>query len=285
MATQKIKIAVLPVAGLGTRVMPLTLHQPKAMIGIVDRPMIHYVIDEIVSAGIKHIVIVTGPNQPEFKKYIDLLENDKHWKKLGIRFDFAVQKNLRGNGDAVFAAEKFIKNKPFLVCFSDDLLADNKSPMKTLVSLYEKTNSPVIVLESVPLKIVHRYGVVKAKPEVKNNLYKIFDVVEKPRAEDAPSRLTIIGRYVLTPAIFKEIGKLYQYTYKGKEIGIADALRNYARSGGELYGWLFRGKRFDAGSKIGLLQAQIYFGMRHKELGPEFKRFISSTGKKRRKAA
>ena len=269
----KVKKAILPVAGLGTRVMPLTLHQPKGMIGIVDKPMVHYVIDEVVNAGIKHIILVHGPNQLEFKKYAEHLEKSDDWKKLGVKFDFVEQKEMRGNGDAVYVAEHLLSNEPVLVCFSDDLLVDKKPPMKTLVDLYEKTGSPVIVLEPVPKKEVHRYGVVMAKKsKLARDLYEISDVVEKPKAEEAPSNLTIIGRYVVTPELMNYIGKLYPY--KGKEIGLADALKNYSNDGKKLYGWHFKGRRFDAGSKIGILKAQAYFGLHHKDLGPEFKKYL-----------
>lgn len=272
----QVKKAVLPVAGLGTRIMPLTLHQPKGMIGIVDRPMIHYVIDEIVAAGIKHIIIVHGPEQKEFKAYIQHLEKDPAWKKMKIKFDFAIQQSLRGNGDAVYAAKRFLKNEPFLVCFSDDLLIDKKPPMRTLLRLFEKQKSPVIVLEPVDWEIVSRYGVVRAKKSKVKDLYEISDVIEKPKRDQAPSNLTIIGRYVITPKLMDYINKLYPY--KGKDIGLADALKNYANDGHKLYGWHFKGKRFDAGSKIGILKAQVYFGIHHKELGPEFKKYLSKLG-------
>lgn len=271
----KVKTAILPVAGLGTRVMPLTFHQPKAMIGIVDRPMIHYVIDEIVSAGIRHIIIVHSPNQTEFKKYIDYLKNDPQWKNLKVRFDFVAQKKQIGNGDAIYAAKKYIKNGPFLVAFSDDLLADKKPPMQTLVSLFQKSRAPVIMLDLVPKKLVHRYGVVKIKKSKLKDVYQILDVVEKPKVEEAPSNFTIIGRYVLTPKLLGYIEKLYPYR-DGKEIGLADALKNYTEDGHKLYGWHFRGKRFDAGSKIGILKAQTYFGLLHKDLGPEFKEYLKT---------
>lgn len=270
----RIKKAVLPVAGLGTRVMPLTLHQPKGMIGIVDRPMIHYVIDEIVSAGIKHIIIVHGPRQKEFKIYIRHLEKNPDWKKLKVKFDFALQKELHGNGDAVYSAKKYLGNEPFLVCFSDDLLVDKVPPMKTLMQFFEKQKAPVIVLEPVDWEFVSRYGVVKAKKARVKDLYEISDVVEKPERKQAPSNLTIIGRYIITPELFSYIEKLYPY--RGKVIGIADALKNYANDGNKLYGWHFKGKRFDAGSKLGILQAQAYFGLHHKDLGPEFKKYLKS---------
>lgn len=266
--------AILPVAGLGTRVMPLTLHQPKGMIGIVDRPVVHYVIDEILAAGIKEIILIIGPNQSQFKKYFSyLVKKDPGWKN--ITFRTIIQKNPRGNGDAVFIARRFIKNEPFLVCFGDDLLSDVVPPLKQLTDFFYKTGSPIIVLEPVPKKLVSRYGVVKIKRTGKyRDLYQITDVVEKPPAEKAPSNLTIVGRYVLTPEILKEIKSLYPKTPKGKEIYLADALKNYAQQGKRLYGWRFRGKRFDCGSKIGILKAQVYFGTRHPELKEEFKKYL-----------
>ncbi|MDO8467160.1 MAG: UTP--glucose-1-phosphate uridylyltransferase [bacterium] len=273
----EVKKAILPVAGLGTRVMPLTLHQPKGMIGIVDRPIIHYVIDEIVAAGINHIILVTGPNQPEFKKYITHLEKDPSWKTLGIKFDFVIQEKLAGNGDAVYLARQFIKNEPFLVCFGDDLLADKIPPLKNLVDQFKKANAPIVVVESVPPELASSYGMVKVAPDGQyEDLRLIEDIVEKPAQGQAPSNLAIIGRYLLTPEIFEELEKLYPYT--GKEIPLADALRSYVSKGGSIYAWEFPGKRFDAGSKIGILKAQVYFGLKHKDFGPEFREYLKSPG-------
>lgn len=271
----KVKTAVLPVAGLGTRVLPLSLHQPKAMIGIVDRPMIHYVIEEVATAGITNIVIVTGPEQPEFQRYADYLRHDPAWPGSRLKISFAVQEKPRGNGDAVFAAKKYLADEPFVVCFSDDLLADDQHPLKTFVEVFEKVNAPLVMLEPVPKESVSRYGVVKAqKSQLGSGLYDISDVIEKPKTEEAPSNLTIIGRYVLTPAILEELGKLYPVN--GKEVGLADALKNYAARGEKLYGWHFPGKRFDAGSKMGILKAQAYFGTRHKDLGGEFTNYLKN---------
>ena len=228
----------------------------------------------LICFEIKKIIIVAGPNQPEFKKYIKHLKKDRSWLKLKVEIIFTFQRKLRGNGDAIMAAKKFIKNKPFLVCFSDDLLVDKFPPMKKFLNIFEEVDSPVVVLEPVEKKFVHRYGIVRHEKTQNKDLYLIKGVVEKPSPKKAPSNLSIIGRYVLTPAILKELAKLYPY--KGKEIGIADALKNYAAKGGRIYGWHFRGKRFDAGSKTGLLQAQTYFGLHHKEIGPEFKKYLKS---------
>ncbi len=271
----KVKKAVVPVAGLGIRVMPLTLHQPKAMIGIVDRPIIHYVLDEIVAAGVREVISVTGPNQPEFKKYINYLESLPEWQRLKVKFEFVIQQEPLGNGDAVYAARSFIKDEPFLVCFGDDLLTDENPPLKTLVDLFQITNAPMVVLEPVPNHLVSNYGVVQSTPSpLAEDLHLITDVVEKPEISKAPSNLTIIGRYILTPAIFEMIRALYPY--RGKEIALAHALKNYAADGGKLYGWHFRGKRLDAGSKLGILKAQVYFGLRHRDFGPEFQEYLNA---------
>lgn len=275
----EVKKAVLPVAGLGTRVMPLTLHQPKGMIGIVDRPIIHYVIDEIVAAGVNHIILVTGPNQPEFKKYINHLESDPDWKKLGIKFDFVIQESLAGNGDAVYLARPLVKNEPFFVCFGDDLLADKVPPLRTMAGLFKKVNAPIVVVEPVPPKLTSSYGIVEVGSiKHPSGLRLIKDIIEKPAPGKAPSNLAIIGRYILTPEIFIELEKLYPH--KNKELPLADALKNYARSDGKIYAWEFPGKRFDAGSKIGILKAQVYFGLKHKEFGPEFRKYLKSPGGK-----
>lgn len=272
----KVKKAILPVAGLGSRVMPLTLHQPKGMIGIVDRPLIHYVIDEILAAGINHIIFVISPGQHQFQQYLDYLnKKDAEWQKLNIKFDFAVQEQPRGNGDAVMLAQKFLDNEPFLVVFGDDILADQNPPLKKMVELFEATGSPIIALEKVPKKEISKYGVVRAeKSNLAQDLYLIGDVVEKPKIEEAPSDLTIIGRYVLTPDIAQQISKLYPY--QGKEIWLADALKKHALAGGKLYGWLFNGHRFDGGSKLGILKAQAYFGAHHQEFGPEFREYLKN---------
>ena len=270
-----IKTAVLPVAGLGTRIMPLTLHQPKAMIGIVDRPMIHYVIDEALAAGIRHIVLVTGPNQPEFKKYITYLkEKDPEWQKLDIQFDFAIQKKPLGNGDAIVAAKKFLKQEPFAVSFSDDLLTSTVPSLEVMTKLFQQLKGPIVALEPVPRQHVSRYGVVKSHSidnEMKD-ICRITDVVEKPKTEEAPSNLTIIGRYILTPEILEILESLYPF--RGTEIGLANALKIYAQQGNALYGWRFRGKRFDAGSKLGILKAQTHFGLTHPDLKKEFKKYL-----------
>lgn len=271
----KVKKAILPVAGKGTRVMPLTLHQPKAMIAIADKPMIHYVIDEMIVAGIKNIILVINPKQLEFKHYVDYLKADPEWRKLRVKINFAEQKTPRGNGDAVYVARDFVQKEPHIVGFSDDLLTDKKSPMSVLISFFYKTGLPIVVLEPVPKKLVSRYGIVAMrKTKFHPDLYEITDIIEKPEPKEAPSNLSVIGRYLLTPAILEFIKKLYPVTSLKKEIYLADALKLYLKNGGRLLGWRFRGTRFDCGSKLGLLKAQVHFGLKHQEFKHEFKKYL-----------
>ena len=247
------------------------------MIGIVDRPIVHYVVDEILSAGTRHIVFVISPGHHQFKKYLEYLRaKDPEWQKLGVKFDFVVQKKPLGNGDAVWLARKFVGKNPFILSFGDDILTGkNAGALRKMVDLFEKTKAPIVALEKVPRKEVFRYGVVRAvKSNLTNGFYEIKDVVEKPKVEAAPSNLAIIGRYVLTAEILDRISKLYPY--KGKEIGVADALKSRAQDGEKIYGWIFDGIRFDGGSKLGILKAQAYFGMHHPELGKEFRTYLGS---------
>lgn len=245
------------------------------MIGIVDRPMIHYVIDEILAAGINHIIFVVSPRQSGVTKYINYLKTqDPEWKKLkSIKFDFVIQKNLWGDGDAVFQARRFV-NEPCLVCFSDDLFLSDQPPAKTLASLFKKKRSPLLVVKPVPKQEVSRYGIVQTGKTVSKNLYRITDIAEKPKIGEVRSRLAIFGRYIITPKIIQALSKLYPY--QNREIRLAEAFKLHIRDGGKLFGWRFDGIHVDAGSKIGILKAQIYFGLRHKELGAEFKKFLKS---------
>ncbi len=265
--------AVLPVAGLGTRLRPLTYHQPKGMVGIVDKPLIHYVIDELVSEGIRHIIFVTSEGQTQFQTYTDYLQADPEWKQLGIKFDFTIQKELKGSADALLSAAKFLDDEPFLVYFGDELLAGKESATRGFIKNYQKTKSPILVLHQVPKNIVERYGIVKSE-EVSAGLHKITDLVEKPKKENAPSDLAAMGRYLLTTEIFTWIAKAKETFPDKKEIAIADALGLYVKNGGPLRGWAFEGEIFDVGSKLGLLQAQAYYGLQHPEFKEEFHKFL-----------
>lgn len=267
--------AVVPVAGMGTRVMPLSLHQPKGMIAVVDKPVIHYIIDDLINAGIKEIILVISPGQNQFKKYFDhLIQKDSYWSK--IKFRIIVQKYPRGNGDAIFIAAEFLGQKPFVVCFGDEIEDGEANSIKKLIDVFQKTKSPSILLKSEQRSLLSRYGVVTVqKTKAYPNVYKITGLVEKPKIEKAPSNLRIIGRYVLTSDILKEIKTLYSIIPKNKELYLTDALISYIKNGGQIYGWQFKGPLFDCGSKIGILKAQIHFGLRHPEFKKEFKKYVA----------
>ena len=258
----KITKAILPVAGKGTRMMPLTMHQPKGMIALADKPMIHYALDEMRASGIEEVIMVLGENQEVFRQYIDHLKKEHAWN--GIKFKFAYQKEPIGDGDAVYSARRFIKNgEPFAVAFSDDIFCPKNLPLSKMVSEFK--NTPTILLEKVPMEEVHRFGVVKSLG-AKGISHTIVDLVEKPKTEEAPSNLTIIGRYVLPYKIFEYIKA--QYPFMGKEIKIAYALEAYLKDNKKIIGLNPKMTRFDCGSKEGLIRAQAYFATNH----PQFKK-------------
>jgi UTP--glucose-1-phosphate uridylyltransferase len=276
----KITQAVIPIAGRGKRLIPFTLHQPKALIGIVDRPVIHYIIDEAILGGVRHIVIVVSPSQKKsIDQYLDFLKSDPEWKS--VKFSIAVQKEPLGNGHAVLAAAHLLDDAPFFVLWSDDVftsLPKHEPLLKTLVGYYQKILEPVVVLERVPRKDVAQYGVVAAKKiNGSRNFYELSDIVEKPKIQEAPSTLTAPGRYLLTPAILKNIKTLVrQKRFVRGEIWLVDALKMHLENGNKLYGWECPHERFDCGSKMGVLKAQVHFATLHEEFRKEFKKYLKA---------
>lgn len=263
----EIKTAILPIAGKGTRLMPLTTHQPKAMIGIAGHPMIYYMVDEVLAAGIKHIIFVIAPDQKVFKDYLNLAKQNRKWKKAMPKFDFAVQKIPKGNGEALLSAKKFLKKgESFLVAFADDMIPVQDSPIKNLIKTAQKHNGPILTLECVPKKLLFKYGLVKISSK-QGDIYQIEDIVEKPKLKYVPSNLGVIGRYVLPYSVFKYLQIIADYLKNNdKEVYLTDAIGLGLKSGEKTLGWLFQGIKFDAGSKMGLLKAQTYFSAHHKDL-------------------
>ena len=251
-----IKKGVITLAGKGTRVLPLTLHQPKGMIAIADKPMFHYIVDEFRGAGIKEIILVINQQQKVFLKYINYIKKvANHWQDT--IFHFAFQKKLYGTADAIYQAKPFINpDEGFLVAFCDDLIVKGIKVIKEMMAIFQRTKKPVVCLEKVPKTSIHLYGVVDFKED--KGLLKIKRIVEKPKSiKLAPSNLTIIGRFVFPYEIFQYLKKLYPY--KGKELGYYDALNIYAKKKKFFLGYLNKFKRFDCGSKQGLVEAQAYF--------------------------
>lgn len=286
MPNNKIRKAIIPVAGFGTRFLPATKAQPKEMLSVVDKPVIQYLVEEAAASGIEEIIFVTGRGKRVIEDHFDhsfeleynlvekgkqdLLEEIRKISKLA-KFSYVRQPLPLGDGDALLCAKNLTNGEPFAVLFGDDIV-DSKIPcLKQLFNIYSRYGDPVIALEKVPKKDVFRYGVVKPS-FIENNLYEIKDVIEKPEIKKAPSNLIIIGKYVLTPDIFKYIEALGNGS-PNKEIRLADALKLmlYDRA---VYGYEFQGKRYDCGNKLGFLKAQVEFGLKHSEIKKEFRQYL-----------
>ncbi len=261
--------AVIPAAGLGTRMLPLTKAQPKEMLPILDKPAIQYVVEEAVASGISDILIITGKGkravEDHFSRNIELETFLKARGKEGelqkirdtdIDADifFVQQKEPRGLGDALLFAEKHVGSEPFVLMLGDDIIFDEVPAAKQLINIYWKYNRPVIGIEDVENKEIPRYGIIKSTGEPAEGLFDIEDIVEKPAIEDAPSNHAIIGRYLLTPEIFTYLRKTE--TDAGGELQLTDALRMYNREH-RMFGLRFGGTRVDTGNLEGWLSANI----------------------------
>jgi UTP--glucose-1-phosphate uridylyltransferase len=283
-----IKKAILPVAGFGTRFLPATKAQPKEMLPIVDKPIIQYLVEEVVAAGIKEIIFVTGRGKRSIEDHFDhsfeleynLVEKRKHdllkeifkISKLA-KFSYVRQPSPRGDGDAVFRARELVGNEPCAVLFGDDLV-DSKVPcIKQLMDVYEKYGDSVIALEKVPEKDVSRYGIVDSIL-LEKRTYQIKDIIEKPKTEEAPSNLSIVGKYIITPDVFDTLEALIP-TKKDDEVRLADAFKLLLRRK-PVYGYEFEGKRYDCGTKLGFLKATVDFGLKHPELNGGFKEYLKN---------
>ena len=282
-----IDIAVIPVAGFGTRFLPLTKSQPKEMIGIVDKPVIHYIVEEAAKSGIKTIVFVTGRHKRAIEDYFDAspeleyhLEKQGKYKLLKIVREisnmiepiYVRQKEAKGLGHAILMAKKVIGNRPFAVLLGDEIIEGNPPLLKTLINKFETYRAPILSTYEVPWEKVSSYGVISGKPlEEDKNLYLVEDLVEKPSINEAPSNLAIIGRYILTPEIFKYL-EMIKPDKKG-EYQLTDALKLLNRKD-SIYAYKFEGLRFDTGNKLEYLKATLHFASKHPEIGEEFKSYL-----------
>lgn len=278
-----IKKAILPAAGLGTRFLPATKASPKEMLPIVDKPQIQYAIEEAMSCGIEEFIIITGKNKRAIEDHFDSsyrLEDklktsgkEKILEELNklneINIAYIRQRAPLGLGHAILCAKPFVKDEPFAVILSDDVIDPEYHVLKDMIKLYEELDCPVIALEDVQRSDVHRYGIIDGSLE--GEVYKINNLVEKPTLEDAPSNLAIIGRYILTPDIFKILEK--QKPDSGCEIQLTDALKELLKKR-TIYGYLIKGKRYDAGDKLGYLKATVDFALKNKDLSDDFKKYL-----------
>jgi len=281
----EVKKAVIPAAGLGTRFLPATKSMPKEMLPIIDKPVIQFVIEEALEAGIEDIIIITGRGKRAIEDYFDYTpELEFHLQKNGKRellnsirdisnlvdIHYIRQKEPLGLGHAVLKAEKHIGNEPFAVLLGDDIVI-NSNATKQLINIFEKTNSSVIGVEEVPKEKISKYGIINF--ENVNGLLKIRDLVEKPSLEKAPSNLGIIGRYILTPEIFDCL-KRTEPGYGG-EIQLTDALKLLLEKQ-KIYAKIIKGKRYDIGDKLGYIKATIDFSLMKKDLKNEVVEYLKN---------
>lgn len=277
----KVKKAIIPAAGLGTRFLPATKAQPKEMLPIVDTPTIQYIIEEAVDAGIEDILIVTGRGKRAIEDHFDKsLELEETLKEKGKEEELARiqkisnmadihyirQKEPKGLGHAIWCARKFIGNDPFAVMLGDDIVRAQTPCLEQLIKEFEARNSSVIGVQEVPTKDVSKYGVVEYDNTFNSGsgLYKVKSLVEKPAIEEAPSNLAIMGRYVLTPEILDILEHLKPG--KGNEIQLTDALQELSGIQ-EVFAYLFEGKRYDIGDKYGFVQATVEFALEREDIG------------------
>ena len=268
----QIRKAVIPAAGLGTRFLPVTKAVPKELLPIIDRPLLHYVIAEAVEAGVEEVIIVTSPGKASIGDYFrsdpeleQRLADNSDAGNLALvkeasdlaRVSFVTQHQALGLGHAVLMAKDAVGDEPFVVVLPDDIIAHSPGAISQMVQVSDRLNAGVIAVEQLPWEVIHNYGVVDGVPE-SERVHKIRGLVEKPSREEAPSNLSIVGRYILPPQIFQ----ILENTRPGAigEIQLTDALVEMITAQ-ELYAYRFQGRRFDGGTPMGLLKASLAFGL------------------------
>ena len=284
---QKIRKAVFPAAGLGTRFLPATKASPKEMLPLVDKPLIQYSVEEAVASGIESVLIITGRDKSAIENHFDMsFELEALLKRNGkndvleevraisdiARINYTRQKQALGLGHAIYQAKDFVGNEPFAALLADDLVDAEKPALQQMIEVFEKYQSPVIATLPVEGEAISRFGVIDAE-EVEPSVYKIRDMVEKPKLADAPSDLAIIGRYIFTPDIFDAIEKTQPGA--GGEIQITDAMRILLKER-TMYAVKLKGVRHDAGDKLGFLIATVQYALRRDDLGSEFREYLKS---------
>ncbi|WDF83486.1 UTP--glucose-1-phosphate uridylyltransferase GalU [Lacticaseibacillus pabuli] len=288
----KVRKAVIPAAGLGTRFLPATKALAKEMLPIVDKPTIQFIVEEAKASGIEDILIVEGKQKRSIEDHFDSapeLENNlemKHKDKLlqlvrsttdiGVNLFFVRQPYPNGLGDAVRLAKSFIADEPFVVMLGDDLMNDKVPLTKQLMNEYEKTHSSILAVKRVPHDEVSSYGVIDPSDEVEPGLFNVSRFVEKPAVEDAPSDLAIIGRYLLTPEIFTILE--HQKPGKGGEIQLTDAIDTLNKTQ-RVFAHEFKGERHDVGNKFGFVQTTIEYGLTHPEVKDQLRPYILGLAK------
>lgn len=283
----KVKKAIIPAAGLGTRFLPATKAQPKEMLPIVDKPTIQYIIEEAVASGIEEILIITGRNKRAIEDHFDksieleyqLKENNKTQLLDMVRnisnianIHYIRQKEPKGLGHAISCAKTFVGNEPFAVMLGDDIVQNEVPCLKQLIDCFNEYKTSIIGVQPVPNEEVYKYGIVNGL-HIEDKVYKVKDLVEKPNVEEAPSNIAILGRYIITPEIFNILD--HTEPGKGGEIQLTDALKILI-SQEAMYAYNFQGRRYDVGDKLGFLQATVEFALQKEELKEPFMKYLLS---------
>lgn len=288
-----VKKAVIPAAGLGTRFLPATKAQPKEMLPIVDKPTLQYIIEEAVASGVEEILIITGRNkksiEDHFDKSVELeleLENKGKTDLLEIvrgisnmvNIHYIRQKEPKGLGDAIYCARYFIGDEPFAIMLGDDMVDNGQGPpcLKQLIDAYETHNASILGVQEVDKENTDKYGIIDGQ-KLSDNIYKVKALVEKPDPDQAPSNVAILGRYIITPQIFDILGQIPPG--KNGEIQLTDALE-ILKDKEDMYAYVFEGRRYDLGDKLGFLQATVDAALKKPELRDEFLRYLNQVCEK-----
>lgn len=287
MSYKTIKKAIIPAAGLGTRFLPATKAQPKEMLPIVDKPTIQYIVEEAVASGIEDIIIVTGRTkksiEDHFDKSVELeMELEKAGKEELLEIARSVsnianiyyirQKEPKGLGHAVLTAKTFIGDEPFAVLLGDDVITSEVPALKQMIDMYEHYQGSILGVQTVDWSQVNKYGIVSGE-KIGNRMYTVEDMVEKPARENAPTNVAVLGRYIITPAIFEYLEK--QEAGAGGEIQLTDALCKLAKQE-KMYAYDFEGRRYDVGSKMGFLEATVETALNREDLRDEFMAYLKT---------
>ena len=288
----KIKKAVIPAAGLGTRFLPATKAQPKEMLPIVDKPTIQYIVEEAINAGIESILIITGRGKRNIEDHFDKsYELESELKRKGnnsmlsmvedishlVNVFYVRQKEAMGLGHAIGCARDFVGNEPFAVLLGDDVVVSEQPAIGQLMEVYEKRGASVLGVQRVDKADVDKYGVIDPANDINGGrLHEVKDLVEKPSADEAPSNLAILGRYIITPEIFDILA--VQQPGKNGEIQLTDALKTLSNSQG-MYAYEFEGKRYDVGDKLGFLKATVEFALCRDDLSERFGAYLKNVVK------
>lgn len=285
-----IKKAIMPVAGLGTRFLPIVKAVPKEMLPIIDKPILHYLVEELMSSGIEEVVMISAKGKECIENYFDrnldlerYLEEKGKKKELGelqsipsLSFAYTRQPQPpMGNGHAILCAENLIgADEAVVLLFGDDLMVNKENPViKQMINLYEEKKCPILCVEEVPDDMISSYGIIDPEKDGENT-FKVKGIVEKPKLEDAPSKMGVIGRYIITPEIIKILKEMWDKKEFSKELGITDAFFKYLSGGGEIYAICPEGKRYDTGDKWGLVKATIDFALERDDLKDKAKEHI-----------